>query len=276
MDVKSILDVYEFVKSDIRFLTTSSVRTKIILSLNESGKSLNDFKIELGLQSSSILRALKSLENEGMAFKREGKYFLSEFGKIIAFKLEIFFKSFYTIMNCEKMWLDHCINGIPLLLIKRIGCLNNSFIVEATTTNIIRPHTYQSEIISKCNKIRIISPIFYYPYLNLFKERFKNETEVEIVLTPLIWDVICKTVPHDKLTRIISSNYFKLFKIDEDINIKFTVTEEFVSMGLFSNEGLYDATMILVSYGEDAIGWGNELFNYYVNKAQRINLEDII
>lgn len=275
MDTKSILDAYESVKDDIKFITASVVRTKIILSLNKSDKCLNDFKNELNLQSSSILRALKTLENESMIFKRGDKYFLSEFGKIIALKLDNFFKSVHAITKCEKMWLDHCIKGIPPFLIKNVGCLNNSFIVESTPTDIIKPHTYYVEIVSKCNKIRTVSSIFYHPYLDLYKERFESEAEVEIILTPLLFDVVRKAVPSDRLKEIISSNYFKLLEIDEDVSIQFTVTEKFICIGLFSNEGLYDATMNLISYDTDAIRWGNELFGHYSRKSQSIDLNNI-
>ncbi|MBI5681088.1 MAG: DUF1724 domain-containing protein [Methanobacterium sp.] len=275
MDTKNILDVYESVKNDIKFITASAVRTKIILSLNKSDKCLNDFKNEMNLQSSSILRALKALENEDMVFKLEGRYFLSEFGRIIALKLENFFKSVHAITKCEKIWLDHCISGIPPFLIIKIGHLSNSFIVESTSTDIIKPQTYYAEILSKCNRIRAVNSIFYYPYLELYKERFKSEAEVEMILTPLILGVVNKTVSRDKLEKIISSNHFNLLEIDEDVNIKFTVTETFFSLGLFLNDGLYDATMNLVSYDRDAIKWGNELFDYYLKKSQNFNLDEL-
>lgn len=275
MDIKKSLDYYEHVKNDIKFLTASDVRTKIILSLSESDKGLNEFRSELDLQSSSISRALKALEKEDMVFKREDKYFLSGFGKIIGLKLENIFKSVHTIKKCEKIWLNHYINGIPSFLIKKMGSFNNSFIIESTHMDIIKPYTYYSEILSKCNKIRAISSIFYYPFLQLYEERFENNAEVEMILTTLILDVVLKTIPLDRLEEMISSGYFKLLEIDEDVNMQFTVTEEFVSIGLFSDEGLYDATMMLISYDADAISWGNELFDHYLKKSQNFNLNII-
>jgi predicted transcriptional regulator len=63
--------------------------------------------------------------------------------------------------------------------------------------------------------------------------------------------------------------------VDEDIKIAFTVTEKFLNFGLFSHDGMYDATMVLINYDKDAIQWGEELYEYYLKKAEIINLNDI-
>ena len=84
-----------------------------------------------------------------------------------------------------------------------------------------------------------------------------------------------ETAGMEILNEILSSENFKLYKIEEDVKIVFTVTENFLSLGLFSTEGLYDATMNLISHDADAIEWGNKLFNYYLDKTRELTLDNL-
>jgi predicted transcriptional regulator len=273
MDTMDILTSYDDIKGDIKFVTTSSVRTNIILSLNYGNKDLNELKNELNLESSAALHALKKLENQNIIIKKENEYSLSSFGKLYAVKSENLFKSFYAIKKCEKIWLDHLITGIPKQLLKKIGNLNNSFLVESTPTDIIKPHSHYAKLVVKAHEIKGVSPIFYYPYVDLYKKALEKNTNIKLVLTPLIIDKIAETTGTEVLKETLSSGNLELYKTDEDIKIAFTVSENFLSIGLFSTEGLYDATMNLISYDVDAIEWGNKLFNYYLNRAQKLNLD---
>ena len=274
MDILDTLNHYEDVKSDIKFVTTSSVRTKIILSLNEGDKDLNTLKNELDLESSAALHALKKLNGQNIIIKKENEYSLSSFGKLYAIKSENLFKSFYTIKKYEKIWLDHCIHGIPKNLLKEFKCLKNSFLVESTPTDIIKPHTHYAKLTNESCKIKAISPIFYYPYIDIYKNALKRDADVELILTPLILAKMTETAGNGILKEILSSKKFKLHKIDSNVKIFFTVTENFLSLGLFSTGGLYDATMNLISYDTDAIKWGNKLFNYYINKTRKLTLDN--
>ena len=42
-----------------------------------------------------------------------------------------------------------------------MGCLANSIIVESTPTDVIKPHSYYAELVSKSCNIKSVSPIFY-------------------------------------------------------------------------------------------------------------------
>lgn len=273
MGTTDILSLYDNIRGDMKFITTSSVRTNIILSLNKGNKDLNELKKELNIESSAALHALKKLETHDIVIKNGSEYVLSSFGKLYAIKSEKLFKSFYVINSCEKIWLDHWIDGIPKKLLREIGCLNNSFLVESTPTDIIRPHSHYARLIANAHEIKCVLPIFYYPYIDLFKNALKRNAYLEFILTPLILDKTIETAGVELLNDSLSSKNLKLYKIDEDVKVALTVAENFLSIGLFSVEGLYDATMNLISYDADAIEWGNKLFNYYLNRAKKLNLD---
>jgi predicted transcriptional regulator len=273
MDTSNIIEVYDIVKDDLKFITISSVRTRIILSLKEGDKNINQLKIQLDLKTSSVSHALKNLENADIIFKKGKNYSLSSLGKLYAVKSENLIKSYGAIKNNQKIWLNHLMEGIPSFLIKKIGCLSDSFIIESTPTDIIKPHTYYTQILSESDEIKVVSPIFYYPFFELYTGL--GDKKAEIILTPLILDAMIKNMGKQKLEKAISSRNLKFLSINKDIRIVFTVTEKFLTLGLFLPDGLYDATMSLVTYDKDAIKWGEELYKYYLKEAEEINLEDI-
>lgn len=273
MDTANILNLYDDVKDNIKFITASSVRTKIILSLIQETKNLTALKNELNFESSSALRELKKLEDRDIIYKKENEYSLSSFGKVYATRSKDLFEFIYVIKKHEKIFLGHHIDGIPSDLLREIKHLKDSSIIESTPLNIIKPHTNYAKLLSDALSIKGVSPIFYYPYIDLYTKKLKENADVDLILTPLILDKVLETANKENIKKVLKSGILKLWKIDEDVKIAFTVTDKFLSLGLFSADGLYDATMNLVSFDEDAIKWGNELFDYYLRKAHRFELE---
>lgn len=72
MDLNHNLELFERLKDDIKFISSSTVRTKIIISLTQ-GK-LKDLKDELEVDSSTILHAMKKLEDKNLIYKKGDEY----------------------------------------------------------------------------------------------------------------------------------------------------------------------------------------------------------
>lgn len=87
MDSNYNLKVYEEVKDDLKFISSSRVRTKIIISLTEGTTKLKDLKEDLAVDSSTILHAMKKLEDKKLIYKKGDEYFISQTGMVIGLKL---------------------------------------------------------------------------------------------------------------------------------------------------------------------------------------------
>jgi predicted transcriptional regulator len=87
MDLNHNLELYEEVKDDIKFISSSTVRTKIIISLTQGTTKLKDLKDEIEVDSSTILHAMKKLEDKNLIYKKRDEYFISQTGIICGFKL---------------------------------------------------------------------------------------------------------------------------------------------------------------------------------------------
>ncbi len=72
------------------------------------------------------------------------------------------------------------------------------------------------------------------------------------------------------LERLILENQLKLWKIKEDVKVAFTVTDNFIALGLSMINGRYDNTKLLLSGYDDMLKWGDKLFEYYLEPKELI------
>lgn len=89
------------------------------------------------------------------------------------------------------------------------------------------------------------------------------------ILNPVI-ESYRKGVDEEIKKRVEAGN-LRIWVID-DIKIAMSVTNLFISIGFFNNDGTYDFSQDLVSYEKEAIEWGRELFEYYKSRAKEVKL----
>ena len=275
MDSKNLLKIYDEVKDDLKFISSSRVRAKIIISLTGGTAGLKDLKEDLALDTTNILHAIKQLEKQDLIFKQKDNYFLTPTGIIMGLKLVDTIKTISTVQKYKKLWLDHEIVDIPENMLLRMGELYASTLVESEVTDIFKPLENYSQILSESKTIRGISPIFNPDFIDAFKILVKSGKEVELILAPQIIKEMMNIMDPASLMELaglVSREKLKIWTMDQDIKVAFTVTDKFISLGLFSNNGEYDTTKDLVSDHPDAVTWGNSLFEYYRDKSHAFKL----
>ncbi len=274
MHITDILNFYEEVKDDIKSQSTSSVRTKIMISLSEGSKKTKDLRELTGIPASTILHGINELEKQELVIKEGDNFFLSEIGKIMVLKLIDTIRASVSLKKLQRLLFNHEIRDIPHDLLMDIGHLSNSQLIEADNIDVFKVHGTHLEIVLDSKRIRGISPIFYPNYPETFKKIIENNINVELILTS---DVLKKTIQsidkgEEDLKELIATGNLTLWELDKDIKVAFTVTDKFMTMGFFSVNGMYDPTRNLVSNDSDALAWGNRLFEYYRKQADKINL----
>jgi predicted transcriptional regulator len=275
MNVKNILEIYEVVSDDLKFLLTSGVRTKVIISLIDGPCNLGDLKKELNLDAASISHALKNLAERQFVVKMDNTYNLSQKGKIICIKLVDVIRTVYAVQGKEKLWLNHDIKNIPETLLSTLGDLSDSILVESEPTDLFKPFENYNNILLESDNIKGLSPIFRLDLVETIQKRVEDGANVELIFTDNVLNKLLSTLDPKclpDLENYISMDNLKIWQIDNDVKIAFTVTDKFLSLGLFSSTGEYDSTKDLVSDDQDALAWGNRLFDYYKSKSELLYL----
>ncbi|MDO9045007.1 MAG: DUF1724 domain-containing protein [Methanobacteriaceae archaeon] len=50
------------------------------------------------------------------------------------------------------------------------------------------------------------------------------------------------------------------------------MADDFIALGLFLENGVYDSNRFLISEGKESLNWGNRLFNHYLGQANEFKL----
>ena len=93
--------------------------------------------------------------------------------------------------------------------------------------------------------------------------------DIELVVTPEVLDAVLKHVDRSELKKALQTN-LKFFTIEPQPALAFTVTDYFMDLGFFRQDGMYDWSKELLSYSEDSLSWGRKLYQYYVEQCKTL------
>jgi len=255
----------------LRLAVCSDLRRNILLSLKSGRKELKVLRDELDASSSTIIHALRDLEKDTLVLQDESKrYALSKIGEVISSKLSDFIDSIDVLKSYEEFWLSHDLRGIPPHLLDKIGCLQSATLLQNPSTDIFQVHTTFLSMLTKAQSIKGISPIFVPQYISLFADLIlENKADVELIITEDVLQKIDQKTLH--AIAADTDSRFRLYLYEKELHVAFSVTDSFISLGLYQNDGIYDYNRDLVSSDQRAIAWGEELFEWYKKRARRID-----
>jgi len=268
------IDLYEGVKEELKFLATSGVRTKLLISLNKENMTMDQFRDEFGYRTSTILPVLAELKSKDLIYKDDRQYGTTPYGKLISSKLIDFIETLHMFKTQEQFWKNHETHVIPDLFFRNIGSLGKSAIIEDMPADLFATHRHFTELLGECEVVNGVSPFIHPDFPNLFKAFVEGGVVVRLVVTYPVLKLMCDR-HKEVLQHVADMPNFSLRVTDEDIKVAFTVTEKLLSLGFFRPDGTYDYGMDLVSEDAAAIEWGNALFEYYWNQSSDITRASI-
>lgn len=261
--------VYEDIEEQLKFIISSGVRTKMLMSLYERAKASGTLREELGLGASTVIHAARDLEKEKLLVEKEDGYHLTAIGKIITLKLTDTFKVMSVLDAHKDFWLTHEMDGIPKEFLERIGELEEAEIIKSTPTDVIKSLAYYFKLVRGAKEVYGVSPIFHPRFPEIIEKLVEKGTKVKLVLTEEIFE-IGKEKYYHLFEELINKENFQVWVSESPIKVAFTVTDSFLALALFNLDGGFDSNNDLVSENKRAINWGRELFEYYKKRANRV------
>jgi predicted transcriptional regulator len=255
----------------LRLSMCSDLRKNLILSLKKGPTALADLRTATGTNSAAVIHALRELEKEQLTYQdNKRNYELSNTGKIVALQLENFLRTVNAITQFSKFWLEHDLSGIPEDSLKNIGCLQESEVVTSMPTDIFNAFSTFVTLLDDAKVIRGVAPVFTPDLFDSYAELAAKGIPIELVVTHEVLENMLELADRSQLKNPLNAN-FKLFLIEQNPKTAFTVTDYFFMIGLFRSDGSYDHSDQLLSYSNDGIRWGRELFDYYLGASKEFD-----
>ena len=271
-------DAYEKASNWLRLISRSEIRIKMLMTLNGGPKDLSQLREQLSLSSSTIIHAIGDMGSEGIIERSpEQGYTLTNIGSVQAVLVNDLINVLGVLSRNREFWLTHDISGIPNHLLKRIGDLGDCEVVKSSPDDVFKIFSNYFQLVGKAKVLKGVSPIFYPDFPGLVKALVDKKSKVELVLTKEVFFKVME-MNQDRLKALngfLSEGVLELWVIDGDIKVALTVTDSALSFGLFNCEGTYDVLTDLVSYGDKALNWGRELFEYYRIPSKKITPEEM-
>lgn len=247
----------------VKYILTSSMRSKLLLTIYDSPKNLDDLRNELKKPSATILHGLKELETNNLIRKVKKYYELTSNGYLITTNMIKLIENWYAINKSQLFWNNHDLTGLPDDVLKNVYLLKNAKYVNSTTSDLSNAFNAYVKLISNARKLKIILPIYSEKYFKQYiKILQKNKLEsLELIITEELKDSINKNKYFKK--SILENEKVKVKIINCELNIFLTFSEEFISLTLFFKDGHYDDSQILIARDKNALKWALNLATYY-------------
>ncbi|MCK4798622.1 MAG: DUF1724 domain-containing protein, partial [Spirochaetes bacterium] len=124
-------------------------------------------------------------------------------------------------------------------------------------------------LITNAKWIRGVSPIYSPDYEVIFKKIVESNVNTQLILTEAVLNKLNNSIGYEKFKDLSCNYQLEIFVADDNLKVAFTVTDSFLSLGLFSNNNVYDTTHDLIGTDYQSVCWGSELFKYYLENANK-------
>lgn len=274
-DLENLFNYYDFVQNDLKFMIKSRIRLNILSSITEYPKAMKEIKEENDLSFAAISNNMKRLLEENMVIKIEDKYLISQIGLLKLYSLMDFLKLMSSTKKFEELWLNHDMGGVPDFLLEDLGALKDSELIKANYADIYKTHTNFKELLIKSQDVCGVSSISHPDYMGIFESMLKGDAKVTLIFTKEIVKKVVLSVDFKALSKVILNKNLEIRLYNGEIPVAFTVTEKFMSLGLFNCDGSYDQNRDLISTEKSSIRWGKSLFEYYHQKSEPLTIKNL-
>lgn len=245
--------------SGIKYILTSSMRSKLLLTIYENPKNLDDLRKELKKPSATILHGLKELETSNYVRKVQKYYELTSNGYLLTTNMVKLIENWYSINRSKLFWNNHDLTDIPDDILKNVYLLKDANYLNSTTSDLSNAFNSYIKLISKAEELTIILPIYSE---NHFKHMIKllNRNKLK-KLELIINEEILKSIQMNEYFKdaIVENRKVIVNPIKRNVKLFLTYSTEFMSLTLFFNDGHYDDSQILIAKDENAIKWAKDL-----------------
>ena len=249
------LTKYENVSEEVKYVSNSIMRLKILATLYEEPQNVRDLADSTKLSYSSISGIIHDLELKDFVYRESNKYHISNSLKVqIDDIMEL--KEVVNLLNKFFNILDgHVVDMIPNQSVAEIYLLGNANLLEADNMDAYKISNFIKSSLTDTDNVQCVLPFYHDGFNTKFNELVDSGRFVEALVSE---DVFKK---YEDISKI---KYLSSFKGENSFLL--IVSDEMMILGLFSVDGYFDQNRILTSKDTDSIEWARNLYKNFKNR----------
>lgn len=237
--------------SVVQYVSTSSVRTDIVGALCPQDRTTADLLADLDASESAVYDALANLERRGLLVSGDGTWRLTGTGRLVADTIHRQRRTEQLIEADAEYWERHDASVIPHPFRLRLCEFDSYEVVRGTQTDIDRP---VREVVSRVESVencRVVSPVYHREY----EAAMPDNADSRLVVGCDVIDGMVDAEMDDVDRKTFDETAVRVTPIDYALG----VSAEWVIVTLPEIDGQWPSAK-LISETDDAVAWGNDLF----------------
>ncbi|MGD1005372.1 MAG: winged helix-turn-helix domain-containing protein [Methanoregulaceae archaeon] len=255
----------------LNVIISSEKRRNLLLLLKNKSQTWDDIKIRLNVTATGMLPQIRILEEEGLIIKSGRSYSLTDLGHLLVHFLEPFITTWTVIETEKEFWQTHDISVLPKDLLLRIRELGAIQVIESSDEEIYESHKHFQDSVLNSRSLQGIAHMVHPIYPDLFLRLARTGAQTGLIVTRKVFNIV-KGKYSQQLSEWLRFSNASMYVLDEDIKFSFIVTDKYLSLTLFYHNGVFDSKRDLISSDPSALKWGEDLFTYYMNRSQKIEM----
>ena len=267
------LKIYEHHKKSIHSIYSSRLKIQILLTLLHNKASLSRLREVTGSTSQALIPKIRSLEKQALIEAVNYEYRLTPLGGVVAQNVEEFVQLTGGISQHHTFFSDHDLSDLPVTFLSRIGALYDSEPKQDTTTDMFYVYSHYLEILKDAAYIHGISSVASPGLARFIAEKVITGIPVGLIVNNEVIGLLTKEPYASNMRGLIEYPNFSVLVTGENLRVGLTVTDKYLSLGLFKKDtNLYDSSTDLFSNNPRAVEWGENLFQYYKERAIKLDI----
>jgi predicted transcriptional regulator len=256
--------------SYVDLVLSSDKRKKILLELRKGPKSIEELIDSLNVGPTSVYPQIKLLKEGNLLYREKNKYELTLIGKAVVEKMEAFLETVETLEDKYDFWRSHRLDSIPPNLLKRIGDLKSSIFAKSLNeSSMFSPHEEFVENIQRSKFVKGISPFIHPLYPKMFLYFAERKIDVSLIVTESVFNRL-KSEFRSEIEKFLTLDNTHIYVHNKEVYLSCAVTDCFLSLGLFYDNGVYDHINDIISFEPEALRWGEDLHTYYESISREV------
>ncbi len=273
---------FEIFRDDMRYLTNSEVRLKILHCLYENDCCVKEIVESTGLSYSSISGNIAQLEQKGyIKVNRDPEKKCYSVSNLTRLKLDNIF-NLNSVLNVLTKYSDffnnHKVSNDRLNCLKSLPMVTDCELIESTPTDVYKAIHVIEEAMVSTNSVELVC-LYMHPNCEyIFSNWFDKEHRIRLIVPEEIGEVVMEHFMEYSANFDLDNTDFKvkLYK-SEEAQIALVVSNDRITFGLCRPDGTFDHNYCILSREKEAINWGRRLFKEYESfRKGYMSISDIL
>lgn len=253
-------------KAKREFLLETVRRAPLLQALQSNPVGASTLSDATDMSRSTVHRATNSLEDAGLITKANGKYKLTNLGKLITDEIDRFGTCAWTAMSLEQFLnaIDGNENGIP------INYFANADIIRREPR---QPHATIHRIINlfeEADSLRMFSTVISPMYVDVGYREMMNGMEIQAIFDREVIDIMLSEYP-EKAHETINTGNFTVYAHD-GLPFEMFLFEDKVGLAAHNQNG--NAEMLVECTDPSALEWAETIYEKQLANADPLMLPD--